>query len=433
MAQVTSGKVLRETRERKGYDLTTVARRLRIRPDILRAIESGDFSSMPPRGYTRNMVNAYARLLGLNPTEIVNMYLNEVYAHQVERARSNPSGSFSGSRSRQTRSSRSSRADRGGADAYDDYDPDYDAGYDDGYNRAPRTRERSERSGSRRLYDDRTRYSRDDYGYGRERAGRDDRGSRDFKSHHSSYPSSNYNIYDDKRNRRGSRRQIHVGQTPMEYSAPRLPGWMSGRLPFVIAIAAIIVAVVVICFFVFGGNGGNGAEDVSSLPVSGINDTTGTQDGAQDEDLAVEVAPTSARIVYEVGEGNEVYLETYEDSTTPTADILQGPEQKTVETTGVWTITTFTPDLIKVTVNGEEVQLKSSDEYNGMYAYTVDFPKMLEDWRATHTSKQSQRQAAVNSAVNAANAANASSSSAAAASGSTGDGSAASGASAATQ
>lgn len=432
MAQVTSGKVLRETRERKGYDLTTVARRLRIRPDILRAIESGDFSSMPPRGYTRNMVNAYARLLGLNPTEIVNMYLNEAYAHQVERARSNPSGSFSGSRSRQSRSPRTASADRRAEGGYDDYD-DYNPGYDDGYSPAPRTRDRSERSGSRRLYDDRTHYSRDDYGYARDRSARDDRGSRDFKSHHSSYPQSNYNIYDDKRNRRGGRRQIHVGQTPMEYSAPRLPGWMAGRLPFVIAIAAVIVAVVVICFFVFGGNGGNGAEDVSSLPVSGINDTTGTQDGDQDEGLAVEVAPVSARIVYEVGEGNEVYLETYEDSTTPTAEILQGPEQKTVETTGVWTITTFTPDLIKVTVNGEEVQLQSSDEYNGMYAYTVDFPKMLEDWRATHTSRQSQRQAAVNSAANAANAANASSSSAAAASGSTGDGSAASGASAATQ
>lgn len=417
MAQVTSGKVLRETRERKGYDLTTVARRLRIRPDILRAIESNDFSSMPPRGYTRNMVNAYARLLGLNPTEIVNMYLNEAYAHQVERARSNPSGSFSADRERRSRTS-SQRSSRSGrelvSDDYDDYGDygGYESGFDDDYGRQPRPATRSGRNGNRRLYDDRTRYSRDDYGYPRERTARDDRSSRDYKSHHSSYPQSNYNIYDDKRNRRSGRRQIHVGQTPMEYSAPRLPAFLSGRLPFLIAIVAVIIVVVVICFFVFGGKGGGTPEDVSSLPVSGINDTTGTDDGAQDENLVVEVAPTSARIVYEVGEGNEVYLETYNDSTTPTAEILQGPEEKTVETTGVWTITTFTPDLIKVTVNGEEVKLQSSDEYNGMYAYTVDFPKMLEEWRSTHTTKQSQRQAAVNSAVNAANAANASSSAA---------------------
>ena len=63
---MTFGTILREARERKGYDLATAARRLRIRPDILRAIEEDDFSRMPPRGYARNMVNAYARLVGLN-------------------------------------------------------------------------------------------------------------------------------------------------------------------------------------------------------------------------------------------------------------------------------------------------------------------------------------------------------------------------------
>ena len=84
---MTFGTILREARERKGYDLATAARRLRIRPDILRAIEEDDFSRMPPRGYARNMVNAYARLVGLNPTEMTRMYLDEAYAYQVGRAR----------------------------------------------------------------------------------------------------------------------------------------------------------------------------------------------------------------------------------------------------------------------------------------------------------------------------------------------------------
>ena len=79
---MTFGTILREARERKGYDLATAARRLRIRPDILRAIEEDDFSRMPPRGYARNMVNAYARLVGLNPTEMTRMYLDEAYAYQ---------------------------------------------------------------------------------------------------------------------------------------------------------------------------------------------------------------------------------------------------------------------------------------------------------------------------------------------------------------
>ena len=40
MAQTTCGSVLRFAREKKGYGLETVARRLRIRPDILEAIET---------------------------------------------------------------------------------------------------------------------------------------------------------------------------------------------------------------------------------------------------------------------------------------------------------------------------------------------------------------------------------------------------------
>ena len=83
------GDILRDARERSGEDLLSVARRLRIRPDILQAIENNDLDAMPPRGYSRNMVNAYARYVGLNPTEIVKMYLDAQYNRQMERARAN--------------------------------------------------------------------------------------------------------------------------------------------------------------------------------------------------------------------------------------------------------------------------------------------------------------------------------------------------------
>ncbi len=401
MAQVTSGRVLRETRERKGYDLTTVARRLRIRPDILRAIEANDFSSMPPRGYTRNMINAYARLLGLNPTEIVNMFLDESYAHQVQKARSAaPSAGFDMGRDR-----RRSRSERRQEVAYDE-----EEGF--GAQQSP---------SKRKLYDDRTRYSRDDYGIQRERVRRTDRSSRDFMSHHSDYPQSDYGIYNDDRQAR-RHRQVHVGHTPMEYSAPRLPGGLMGRLPLIIAAVAVVVLIIILIVFVFNGGNGGGTDDVSQLPVSGINDTTGTGDDAEADEPPVEVAPTSARITYSVGEGNEVYIETYDNSETPKAEMLTGPVEQTLETTGVWTITTFTPDLITVMVNGEQVKLEPNQEYGGMSTYTVDFPKMLEEWRQTHSSKSSQRQAAVASAANAASADATKSSGASAATGNTGTG-----------
>lgn len=151
MAHMKSGMVLREARERKGYELATVARRLRIRPDILRAIENNDFSLMPPRGYTRNMVNAYARLLGLNPTEIVNMYLDEAYAHQVERARDKASvGAFDMGRDSRRSPSRTSRRTS-----------ESEASYESHLGTRTRT------ALGRDLYDDRTEYARADYGLNR--------------------------------------------------------------------------------------------------------------------------------------------------------------------------------------------------------------------------------------------------------------------------
>ena len=107
--QLTFGAILQEAREHKGMEVGTAARRLRIRPDILRAIEAEDFSRMPPRGYTRNMINAYARLVGLNPSEITRMYLDAAYAFQVGKARNDTLPEVGGS-SRRTGSSRPARS-----------------------------------------------------------------------------------------------------------------------------------------------------------------------------------------------------------------------------------------------------------------------------------------------------------------------------------
>ena len=89
MNHISFGSVLKEARISKGYELNTVSRRLRIRPDILEAIENSEFERMPPRGYSRNMINAYARFLGLNANDVTRMYLDESYANQIGRAHQN--------------------------------------------------------------------------------------------------------------------------------------------------------------------------------------------------------------------------------------------------------------------------------------------------------------------------------------------------------
>ena len=392
---MTSGKVLRETRERKGYDLTTVARRLRIRPDILRAIEAGDYNNMPPRGYTRNMVNAYARLLGLNPTEIVNMYLDEAYAVQVEKARDRaPSSGFD-----MERASRTGRSSRSRNRGLRDVSAKNGNGRDEEYETVRPVRTGSDGRYTRALYDDRTRFSHDGYGLTRERTQRPGKSDRDFMSHHSGYSTTDLGSYDSPARRIG--REVHVGQTPMQYSASRIPPFLQSRLvPIIVAVAIIAIAAIVV-FVVFGNKNASAEDDVTKLPVSGISDTTGTAD-SEDATGLVEVAPTSSRVAITVKQGQECYLEGYsENSTTPY--LLTGPAQENVEVTGVWTIATWTPEYVTVTVDGQPVELTSNDKYGGMYAYTVDFPAILAKWRETHTSREAQRSAALATAEGAAN------------------------------
>lgn len=387
MAQITSGQILHEARERKGYDLMTVARRLRIRPDILQAIETSDIANMPPRGYTRNMVNAYARLLGLNPTEIVNMYLDEVYAFQVERARGS-STNYGFNMGRESRRQRDRSQTETGMPAVQSPDVDADPGY--------RSISAGTRNRPRRLYDDRTQFSRDDYGITREQTFRSGKSERDFSSHHSGYSSTNFNFLDEGASRQRSR-SIHVGQTPMSYSASRVPAFFQSRA-FLIAIAVVVVVIIVaVLVNVFGHHDEEVTEDVSQLPVSGITDTTGTDEEAEVAAQVVEVAPTSARVVYNVYAGEECYIETYTDGEFGSA-MLVGPTEESLEVTGTWTITTWSPGTIHVTVNGEAVQLTEDEEYDYMASYTVDFQKILDEWKATHTSRADQRAAAVASA-----------------------------------
>ena len=377
MAQVTSGAVLREARERKGYELTTVARRLRIRPDILRAIEAGDFNAMPPRGYTRNMINAYARLVGLNPTEIVNMYLDEAYANQVHKARGGaPAARFDMGREPRSRRER-----------------EREARYDEDLYAEERPARRSSTSSSypaRDLYDDRTRYSRDDYGITRERVGRAGRSERDFLSHHSGYSTMpSISLLDDRSRHPRQRLAPSPGLQP-QFSYARSGGWRQ-RLPLIIAGVVIIALIVVIVTFVLGNRGQAANDDVSKLPVSGITDTTGTGDDSDDAAPIIEIAPTSARVVYEVESGDTCYVEIYENGNMSGEQII-GPAERSLEVTGTWQITTWEPDNIRVLVDGQKVTLTSNAELGGMYSYTVDFPAILAAWQSAHPVRQSTAQ-----------------------------------------
>lgn len=346
MARMTFGSILQEARERKGLDLSTASRRLRIRPDILRAIESNDFSRMPPRGYTRNMVNAYARLLGLNPTEITRMYLDEAYAYQVGRARSDvqPASGFDmGEATRTRRAPRATRQEEEPAE------------------HAPR-----QNAFGRALYDDRTAYSRADYGQRGAATGGSDRRYAEGRTHasrHTALPNTQYTNF---------------------YAGPKASSGVQSKLPFLIAGGVILVLLIVVLFLVFG-NKGSASEDVPKVPVTGLTDTTqnGQGDGEQQQQQApVETAPTNVQVVYEVAKGEDPYAVITVNGEASEVFLTAGSKE-TVEVTGTWTLACWMSDSVTVTVNGEKVAFDTTDA-NGVPMVSVDFNTYLEKWKADH-------------------------------------------------
>ena len=371
MDTMTSGEILKQARERKGYQLDEVARRLRIRPDIVRAIERGDFQAMPPRGYSRNMINAYARFLGLNPTEIVEKYLDEAYANQVSRARTTNTavgtGSFSIGHNTRIESSRENRRERARAREEDQ-----------------REEARATRQGTlgRRVYDDRTEYARNDYGHGRDASMN---GQSFESSHRGGYSNARYrelaSVHRGTSARSGSRRSLDPAYGNM-YKGPAAPNPIMSKLPIILVIVLVVVIVVVVLTLLFGQHGSTSSTDVSTLPVSGISDTTGEDDAkAEEETQAKKVAPSAAVVSYCVTEsGDSCYVEIYTDGEMTDAETLTDTKETVVNVTGTWTITTYRPDSLSLKVDGKAVTLESDEDYGGMYAYTVDFNEILNQW-----------------------------------------------------
>lgn len=73
-----AGARLRAARETRGYDLPHIAAESRIPLRHLKAIEAGDFGSLPSRTYAIGFSRTYARLLGLDEAAIVEAVRGEL-------------------------------------------------------------------------------------------------------------------------------------------------------------------------------------------------------------------------------------------------------------------------------------------------------------------------------------------------------------------
>ena len=80
----TVGQDLRAARLRRGDDLATVSRALKIRKDHLEAVEEDNFAALPGKTYAIGFVRSYAQYLGLDVTATVERYKQEISGRREE-------------------------------------------------------------------------------------------------------------------------------------------------------------------------------------------------------------------------------------------------------------------------------------------------------------------------------------------------------------
>jgi len=80
------GEVLRAQRERMGLTLDQAAEDTRIRDKFLRALESGDYQTLPGVVYTKGFLRNYADYLGLDPDQLIAQFQAERGAPDAPRS-----------------------------------------------------------------------------------------------------------------------------------------------------------------------------------------------------------------------------------------------------------------------------------------------------------------------------------------------------------
>ena len=70
--------ILHSRRKELGLSLSQASKVLKFKEGALAAFENGDFANIPKSGYAQGMLSSYARYLGLNPHEIVELFQQDL-------------------------------------------------------------------------------------------------------------------------------------------------------------------------------------------------------------------------------------------------------------------------------------------------------------------------------------------------------------------
>src|SRR5947208_5052600 len=86
----TLGEELRHKREQRDITLAEIAEATRIGTRFLKAIETDNFSILPGGIFTRSFIRAYAKHVGMNEEEAIQLYLQQVVDTGAEQSEVQP-------------------------------------------------------------------------------------------------------------------------------------------------------------------------------------------------------------------------------------------------------------------------------------------------------------------------------------------------------
>jgi len=73
----TVGQILKETRESKFYSLEEVEKTIKIRKELLEALEADDYSKLPPATFVQGFIKNYAKFLDLDGEKLLAIFRRE--------------------------------------------------------------------------------------------------------------------------------------------------------------------------------------------------------------------------------------------------------------------------------------------------------------------------------------------------------------------
>ena len=68
------GQILNQEREYKGLTLKQISDKTCISRTQLEAVEKGDVSKLPAKAYVRGFIQAYSKVLNIDPSPLLEMY-----------------------------------------------------------------------------------------------------------------------------------------------------------------------------------------------------------------------------------------------------------------------------------------------------------------------------------------------------------------------